>query len=65
MTLYTEIAADQTDHFVNALVRENVAHDYDVLTMCAPPILCTFYIFGSVELLTLLRLKHIWGAYIV
>ena len=30
MTLYAEIAADQTDHFADAFVRENVAHGYDV-----------------------------------
>ena len=32
MTLYTESAADQTDHFANVFVPENVAHSYDVMT---------------------------------
>ena len=32
MTLYAESAADQTDHFSDAFVRENVAHGYDVVT---------------------------------
>ena len=32
MTLYTESAADQTDHFANVFVRENVVHGYDVMT---------------------------------
>ena len=31
MTLHTESVADQTDHFANAFVRENVACDYDVV----------------------------------
>ena len=30
MTLYMESAADQTDHFADVFVRENVAHGYDV-----------------------------------
>ena len=30
MTLYKESAADQTDHFADVFVRENVAHGYDV-----------------------------------
>ena len=30
MKLYTESAADQTDHFDDVFVRENVAHGYDV-----------------------------------
>ena len=33
MTLYAECAADQTDHFVNAFVCENVGHVYDVTTL--------------------------------
>ena len=32
MTLYTESAADQTDHFADVFVRENVAQCYDVMT---------------------------------
>ena len=32
MTLYTERIADQTDHFANVFVRENVAYGYDVMT---------------------------------
>ena len=31
MTLYAESAADQTDHFANAFVRENVVYGYDVV----------------------------------
>ena len=31
--LYTERVADQTDHFANAFVRENVAYGYDFVTM--------------------------------
>ena len=33
MTLYTERVADQTDHFTNAFVRENVAYSYEVVMM--------------------------------
>ena len=33
MTLYTESIADQTDHFADAAVRENVAYNYDVITL--------------------------------
>ena len=32
MMLYTESAADQTGHFVDAFVCENVAQDYDFVT---------------------------------
>ena len=32
MTLYTESVADQTDHFDDVFVRENVAYGYDVVT---------------------------------
>ena len=32
MTLYTESFADQTGHFANVFVRENVAYCYDVVT---------------------------------
>ena len=32
MTLYTERIADQTDHFADVFVRENVAYGYDVMT---------------------------------
>ena len=32
MTLYTESVADQTDHFADVFVRENVAYGYDVVT---------------------------------
>ena len=32
MTLYAESAADQTDHFAHAFVRENFAHKYGVVT---------------------------------
>ena len=31
MTLYMERIADQTDHFPNVFVRENVAYGYDVV----------------------------------
>ena len=31
MMLYAESAADQTEHFADAFMRENV-HDYDVVT---------------------------------
>ena len=30
--LYTESVADQTDHFADVFVRENVAYAYDVVT---------------------------------
>ena len=30
MTLHTESVADQTDHFADVFVRENVAYGYDV-----------------------------------
>ena len=39
MTLYTESAADQTDHFADVFVRENVAHGYDVRKYTADAIL--------------------------
>ena len=32
MTLYTESFADQTGHFADVFVRENVAYCYDVVT---------------------------------
>ena len=32
MTLYMESVADQTDHFANAIVCENVAYGCDVMT---------------------------------
>ena len=32
MTLYTESVADQTDHFADVFVRENVAYGYGVMT---------------------------------
>ena len=32
MTLYTDSIADQTDHFADAYVHENVAYGYDVVT---------------------------------
>ena len=32
MTLYTERIADQTDHFADVFVRENVAYGNDVMT---------------------------------
>ena len=31
MTLYTENVADQTDHFADAFVGENIMFDYDVV----------------------------------
>ena len=31
MTLYAESVADQTDHFADAFVCENVAYEYDVV----------------------------------
>ena len=33
MTLYAESAADQTDHFADAFVHENIVHGYDVVMM--------------------------------
>ena len=33
MTLYEGSAADQTEHFTDAFISENVAHDYDVVTI--------------------------------
>ena len=30
-TLYTESIADQTDHYADAFVRENIAYGYDVV----------------------------------
>ena len=32
MTLYTVSVADQTDHFADVFVRENVEYGYDVVT---------------------------------
>ena len=32
MMFYTETFADQTDHFADVFVRENVAFGYDVVT---------------------------------
>ena len=32
MTLHTESVADQTDHFAEVFVRENVAYGYEVVT---------------------------------
>ena len=32
MTLYTESVANQTDHFADIFVLENVAYGYDVVT---------------------------------
>ena len=32
MTLYTERIADQTDHFADVFVCENVAYGYNVMT---------------------------------
>ena len=31
MTLYAESVADQTDHFTDAFVPENVAYGYDIV----------------------------------
>ena len=39
MTLYTESAAHQSDHFADVFVRENVAHGYDVQKYTADAIL--------------------------
>ena len=39
MTLYRESAADQTDHFADVFVRENVAYGYDVRKYTADAIL--------------------------
>ena len=33
MTLYRESVADQTDHFANVFVREDVVYAYDVVTL--------------------------------
>ena len=32
MTLYEESAADQTDHFADAIVPKKVTHGYDIMT---------------------------------
>ena len=32
LTLYTKSFVDQTDHFADVFVRENVAYGYDVVT---------------------------------
>ena len=38
MALYTKSIADQTDHFADVFVRENVAYGYDVMTFeCLQP----------------------------
>ena len=38
MTLFTESIADQTDHFADVFVRENVDYSYDVMTFeCLQP----------------------------
>ena len=39
MTLYKERIADQTDHFADVFVRENVAYGYDVRKYTADAIL--------------------------
>ena len=39
MSLYTESLADQTDHFVDVFVRENIAYGYDVGKYTADAIL--------------------------
>ena len=39
MTLYTERIADQTDHFADVFVRENVGDGYDVRKYTANAIL--------------------------
>ena len=39
MTLYAETVADQTDHFADVFVRENVAYGYDVRKYTADAIL--------------------------
>ena len=39
MTLYTESVADQTDHFADVFVCENVAYGYDVRKYTADAIL--------------------------
>ena len=31
MTLYTESVADQTNHFADAFVGENIAYGYDIV----------------------------------
>ena len=31
MNLFTESIADQTDHFADAFIRENIAYSYDVV----------------------------------
>ena len=39
MTLYAESTTDQTDHFADAFVRENIAHCYDfVMTFESLPL---------------------------
>ena len=38
ITLYTESIADQTDHFADVVVHENVVYGYDVVTFkCLQP----------------------------
>ena len=39
MTLYAESAADQTDHFADAFVRENIAYGYDLCKFTVDAIL--------------------------
>ena len=39
MTLYTESVTDQTDHFADDFVRENVVYGYDVQKYTADAIL--------------------------
>ena len=39
MTLYTESAAGQTDHFADVFVCEKVAHSYDIQKYTADAIL--------------------------
>ena len=39
MTLYTERIEDQSDHFADVFVRENVAYGYDVRKYTADAIL--------------------------
>ena len=37
MTFYTESVADQTDHFADVFVHENVAYGYDAVKKYASP----------------------------
>ena len=41
ITLYTESIVDQTDHFADVFVRENVDYGYDIVTFKVYTTVCT------------------------